>query len=285
MLFEFKADAVLRVCTTMSRVATVVTTSDEVMQNIAQTTGQHVPGNAREPVDVGLLGTTLKDIDELESALTAINARFSVMAIKLLKENLQAKDSSFTYGDLERAYSSLQARVRDELSLVKFLVIGQDRQRYYAQVEPIFGAEVTNKFPSTAFEIDEACKCFALSRSTAAVFHLMRVMEIGVRALARCLAIPDPLRPAERNWGNILKQVLEGIEKKWPTSAQRMHGDGQLFESLYTSLDAVKNPWRNATMHVENKYTDEESEHILVAVRGFMKRLASRMDEEGKPLA
>jgi hypothetical protein len=38
-------------------------------------------------------------------------------------------------------------------------------------------------------------------------------------------------------------------------------------------------------MHVESKYTDEEAEHILVAVKGFMKKLASRMDEEGNPKA
>ena len=58
-----------------------------------------------------------------------------------------------------------------------------------------------------------------------------------------------------------------------------------VFEALYVSLDAVKNPWRNATMHVENKYTDEEAEHIFFAVKGFMKRLTSRMDENGLPLA
>jgi hypothetical protein len=57
------------------------------------------------------------------------------------------------------------------------------------------------------------------------------------------------------------------------------------FQSLFASLDAVKNPWRNATMHVENKYVPEEAEHIFAAVKGFMKELASRMDESGQPLA
>lgn len=38
-------------------------------------------------------------------------------------------------------------------------------------------------------------------------------------------------------------------------------------------------------MHVENKYTADEAEHILMAVHGFMKKLASRMDEQGLPLA
>jgi hypothetical protein len=64
-----------------------------------------------------------------------------------------------------------------------------------------------------------------------------------------------------------------------------MGGDGALFEELHASLDAVKNPWRNATMHVERKYTDDEAEHVFAAVRGFMMKLASRCDENGDPKA
>jgi hypothetical protein len=58
-----------------------------------------------------------------------------------------------------------------------------------------------------------------------------------------------------------------------------------LFSEVYASLDAVRVAWRNTTMHVENKYTDDEAEHIFIAVRGFLKKLSSRMDETGQPLA
>jgi hypothetical protein len=56
-------------------------------------------------------------------------------------------------------------------------------------------------------------------------------------------------------------------------------------KDLHASLDAVKNPWRNSTMHVEKKYTDDEAQHIFAAVKGFMKKLAARMDENGEPKA
>jgi hypothetical protein len=97
--------------------------------------------------------------------------------------------------------------------------------------------------------------------------------------LVKCLNIPDPTKPAERNWAIILRAVWDGIEAKWPVASARMHGDGLLFE------EPVRNPWRNATMHIEKKYTDDEAEHIFAAVKGFMMKLASRMDEDGKPLA
>jgi hypothetical protein len=38
-------------------------------------------------------------------------------------------------------------------------------------------------------------------------------------------------------------------------------------------------------MHVENKYTTEEAEHIFGAVKGFTMKLASRCDENGDPKA
>jgi len=111
-------------------------------------------------------------------------------------------------------------------------------------------------------------------------------MELGIRAMASCLGIPDPVKPAERNWGIILRKIRDdGIQKKWPTAADRMAGDGAVLESLQASLDAVKSPWRDTTMHVEKKYTGEEAQHIFDAVRGFMMNLASRCDENGEPKA
>jgi hypothetical protein len=178
------------------------------------------------------------------------------------------------------------ARIRDELSGITLLAIEPARQDYFQPKAPIFGADFAAKFPSQgAFELEEAAKCLALGRSTACVFHLMRLMEIEVLAVARCLNIPDPIQPADRNWGAVLKKVRDGIDAKWTTVAARAASDGEVFDSLYASLDAVKNPWRNATMRPANKYTDDEAEHIFAAVKGFTMKLASRCDENGDPKA
>jgi hypothetical protein len=195
-------------------------------------------------------------------------------------------DEPLTTGEFARLVNELYERLSDECSALELLLLSPIECQRYAPSKPLFGADFAAKFPTNgAFELDEAAKCMALGRPTAAVFHLMRIMELGIRALADCLGLPDPTKPADRNWGVILKAIWNGIEKKWPKSADRMAGDGRLFEDLYVSLDAVKNPWRNSTMHVENKYTDDEAEHIFTAVMGFMKKIASRMDENGKPMA
>jgi hypothetical protein len=190
------------------------------------------------------------------------------------------------YGFYKDLLTDLSRRLDDELSQKNFMELSDRQREMYGPSSPLFGDQVAEKFPTEmAFEIDEAGKCIALGRHTAAIFNQMRVLEIGIRAIARCLDIPDPSKPAQRNWGVILKAIRDGINQNWPSAADKMTSDAVLFDSLYASLDSVRNPWRNAAMHVETKYTEDEAEHIYVAVRGFTRKLASRCDEKGEPKA
>src|SRR4051795_7608402 len=63
---------------------------------------------------------------------------------------------------------------------------------------------VQQTLPSLEYEISETGKCLALGRSTASVFHSIRCLEASIRALARCLRLPDPTTGAERNWNIVL---------------------------------------------------------------------------------
>jgi hypothetical protein len=184
-----------------------------------------------------------------------------------------------------RAANMISTTLETEMALRLFFFIPPDRAKYYEPDEPIFGTDVQTKFASGTYELDEAAKCFAFRRSTAVVFHLMRLMEIALGAVSKCLAIPPATRGGERNWGSILSKIKAETDRRNTSAGWTQAGDRELFADLFVSLDAVRVAWRNATMHVENKYNMEEAEHIFVAVRGFMKKLASRMDEQGAPQA
>jgi hypothetical protein len=165
-------------------------------------------------------------------------------------------------------------------------VLDHSKTKHFEDAIDLFGQDVIGKFPGIAYEVDEASKCFAVHRNTACVFHLMRTMEIGIQAVRRCLRIPDPIKDSERNWGAILRAFKNEIERGSKASPSLWTGaDKAFFEDVHASLDAVRNAWRNTTMHVENKYTGEEADHIYGAVRGFMRKLASRHDEQGQPVA
>ena len=96
------------------------------------------------------------------------------------------------------------------------------------------------------------------------------------------------MKPSNRNWGNIQRELKKEIDARNSRTANKMWSkpsNKEFFEGVYASLDAVRVAWRNSTMHVENKYTEEEAEHIHSAVRGFMKNLATCLDENGQPFA
>ena len=179
----------------------------------------------------------------------------------------------------------LYNRLRDDLEVMLFLHVEPDRTKFYKQETPLFGSHVSSTFPSVIDEVVEAGKCYALDRPTASAFHSIRCLEAGIRAISRSLGIPDPTRGADRTWGNLLRAVKSEIDRRWPANTGRMSGDAKLFDEAYGALAGMQNPYRNSTMHLDHKYTDDEARHLFELVRGFMVMVANRMDENGQPLA
>jgi hypothetical protein len=227
---------------------------------------------------------TLKHVQTLQKSLVILGTRLTEKsAARLIKE---VTERSLTYGGFSRGMEDIDQRLQDELSDTKAFVLEGKRSDYFEPKEPLFGSDFEKKFLSAGvFELDEAAKCRAFGHDTAAVFHLMRLMEIGIRVTATCLGIPDPTKPNDRNWHEILKKIKGETDARFANKTWKPSGDKEFFDSAYVSLDAVRIAWRNPTMHIENKYTPDEADDVFVAVRLFIKKLASRMDEQGQPLA
>lgn len=181
---------------------------------------------------------------------------------------------------LQGRIGRLKDAVIGETKTRSALILNANAKELWQPSKPTFGDDFKNKFQSAQYDLDEACKCLALGRSTAAVFHLMRITETGLQALHGCLGIPVALAGNDRNWGKILGRVRDDIKQRGTRWAEH-----DQFQEFYALLDAVKDAWRNATMHIENKYTPDEAQHIFNMVRGFMGRIALRMDENGEPKA
>jgi hypothetical protein len=227
--------------------------------------------------------TTRTRINNLIEQLSEMKLGMTVRSAERLRE----AGATATAGHLQDILSEIQGRLRDELENTLMFCIRENAE-YFEPKEPLFGKEFEDKFATHGiFELDEAGKCLALGRDTAAVFHLMRIMEIGIRAVAKSLGIPDPIKPSNRNWHQILKSIKDENDARVARKAKswKDQRDKEFFVSAYVSLDAVRVAWRNPTMHIENKYTPDEAGNVFLAVRGFMKKLASRMDENGQPVA
>lgn len=219
---------------------------------------------------------------QMANEVDMLGAKVTLAAVRRVVTGCE--QSLLTYNSLIDLTTDIDRRLRDELDGRMVFCLSDVEAGFYSPAEPFIEGDFETKFVSAAFDLEEATKCFALDRHTAAVFHAVRVLEFGIRAIARCLDIPDPLTTMERNWATILKKIKERIDEKWP-AGRRVAGDGVLFEELHASLDAVRNPLRNATMHPQAKYTMNEAYDVLRTVGGFMRKLSERCDENGLPKA
>ncbi len=173
---------------------------------------------------------------------------------------------------ISRHCSMLSQMVADELAEQKFYTLGSGDARWFEDAEP-FGLEVEDAFPSAAFDIEEAAKCRALGRWTASVMHLMRVMEVGLAALARHYGIDH-----QANWN----QVLNQIEAKTREIGKRTHGEEaeQWAAEAATHLRFVKNAWRNHAMHPRSQYDPDRAKAVFENTRSFMQHLATKLIED-----
>ena len=236
------------------------------------------------PINRATARTAVGALDDFSEAISGLKPRTTQLSVVELRKHLITRKLVITYKAIPNWIQDIAVTFRRELSLMKTFCVHETKIGYFDLNLQTFGEKFSTAFPSSTYEIDEAEKCYALGRSTACVFHLMRAMEIGIRAVARSLGIADPVKGADRNWGAILKKIKDEIDRRNGANPLLWQPhDKDLFENVYVSLDAVRVAWRNTTMHVENKYTDDEAEHIFISVRGFIKKLVSRMDEHGQP--
>lgn len=162
-----------------------------------------------------------------------------------------------------------------ELSSAWFLMIPADRREYYQQSRAAFGEEVQQNFTEASSDIAAASRCFALDEWTACVFHLMRVLEHGLRKLATTVGLP-PEAMQHENWKNIIDQVEKKIREmeelpKTPEKIARI----QILSEAAIQFRYFKDAWRNHVSHAHATYDNHAGPMVWIHVRAFMQSMAS----------
>lgn len=232
------------------------------------------------PVPEDVASSVLESLKEMSSILEEVSLKFTVVQINRLVQEAEAR--GFDRANMSAGIGEARQRYIDELSNMHFLELTPEESKYYKNEFPIFGEHVAEKFPSLEYEFKEISACLALGRSTAAVFHSLRVLEGGFAALWRSLKVSDPIHGYERNWSNRVKRVEAAIENNWPKSSGRGSADAKFYDEVVGALKGMQNPYRNSTMHLDQIYTEDDARHIIELIKGFMKKVASRMDEDGR---
>ncbi|MGE3074475.1 MAG: hypothetical protein AB7O30_07635 [Dehalococcoidia bacterium] len=164
----------------------------------------------------------------------------------------------------------------EELSGPWFLMIPTNRRYLYEQRSPLFERAVHETFPEACADIEAAGRCLALDEWTAAVFHLMRVLERGLHWFANELQIGMAETVELENWKNIIDQIesrIRGMEQlpKSPEKAAML----QRYSEMAANLWFFKEAWRNHVAHSRSTYDERRAMNIFSHVRHFMQEAAA----------
>lgn len=220
---------------------------------------------------------TTEDVAEIETLLKELGLGAHKEAGRLLS-TLRYKDTH-DMNAIGVHFGALNDRVHDDFSERCLLMLNPGRGALYEPNSPLWGPDIRARFPKACFDIDESGKCLAVGRYTASVFHLMRAVEIALKAIGKSLGIKPP--PRNDNWGIWLGAIKDAITKR---GQDRAWVDKDYYQDIYQRLDSVKDASRNPTMHVETIYPEEEAEILFRITELLFRKIASRMDQDGNPV-
>ena len=197
-------------------------------------------------------------------------------SVTKLEEIEKILDDSPIYNDLARQYKELYKCLFDEMTEKLCLFIPPDKQQFYLEPLEQFGLNVS-RFESARIDIEEAGKSYATSRNTACVFHVMRVVEIGLNVLAQHLRVPAE----HTNWETIMMQIQNKIHEidqaPKDVTPELWNSDHRFYSEMDTHFSPLKITYRNYLIHSRKQYDEAEALTIYNHASSFMKHLAIKL--------
>lgn len=197
------------------------------------------------------------------------------MQVRDFQHRLSNVDRSRMPALVEHARITRQA-VLNDLSQHLFLYVHSDASKWY--MEPLAGWEQAIERFGCSFDIEEARKCMALGRWTAAVFHLMKVVEAAVLELQMFLKDKD----VKAHFGSVLSKLEDMTQKaRYEHVSASLQPYLPFLRDILSQLHAVKDSWRNKVSHVDARivpietFTDELARGVHDATLLLMNKLAA----------
>jgi hypothetical protein len=185
-------------------------------------------------------------------------------------KHLDQYEEDRTFEELRQIAKGLSDRFYEEAS-ANVLILIEPRKRHFYEAEALFGALVEDRFPSVSQDIAEAGRCFAVDRFPATIFHLMRVAERALRAIALELKVPMASTKKGRSWGGVIHDVTEKLAAMPDDARAKI----KFREPMYF-LSEVKDLWRDKGIHPVEDFSPERTERVYNSIRSFMQTCAER---------
>ncbi|HKW75881.1 MAG TPA: hypothetical protein VJN64_10175 [Terriglobales bacterium] len=211
----------------------------------------------------------------LQSYLDTLHEHCEKLDLPLSTNQIRTVVNAVNGQNAERisdALYELHRRVVEELQVKVCFCLQGTKVKYW---HPFWLVEtpIYDNFRSAWEEFQRAGHCFAYGENTACVFHLMRIVDFGLRRVAASLGVEYDAR----NWIGIASKIQQRMEQKHQTKTDEWKKSEPLYAEILTDIQAISRGHRNPVLHeLEKKYDDREAEHMLNVVEGFMLHLAKQ---------
>ncbi len=244
----------------------------QLMNELLQVTIHiHDTSNPNEPVGMQKADSISKWLMMWRDTSHTFEWPAVISAIDRLESKLK---KGARYRDLDYGLTTIKDLVYDGLK-------GQFIYRYSNERGAIFSrwssdwAQVIKRFPDAAEDIRAGTDLWALAHYTASVFHMMRVLENGLGALASELGVTYTIQ----NWQNIIDQIestIKHAQKNLPRGEAR-NERLQFLSEAAKEFAYFKDGWRNYVSHNKGTYSENQARLVLEHVRHFMTIIATNM--------
>lgn len=232
-----------------------------------------------EKMSPRLRETLVEHYGQVSEFCTAFDLPISEASSAEVIKLLESEDTS-TGSWLHSPTRELVKRIQAELKSRLFLYVPNQNAIFYQESSKGW-TKTQDAFSGAMHEVEEAAKCLALRRSTACVFHLMRILELGLRELATVFNIPF----AHKAWNEIIEQIEAAIRKirEGKNKPPDWKDSEQFYSEAASQFMHFRAAWRNYTAHGSLRYAEDEAEAIFRHVRDFMEHISNRLREKPVP--
>jgi hypothetical protein len=210
-----------------------------------------------------------------QTDLRISNARINEFTV----QKMPTTDTDCTYQIMRSEISGILHAIERELKEHHFAYIPITLAGCFENKD-FLGDTVYEHFYSARADIKDAGNCVAAGLNTAAVFHLMRVVNIGLRTLAKSVGVKriDGKKLEYCRDESIIKKVGKEIDKKLESVESIKRGEKwenkkALYQGLLVDLQYFKDAVRDPMAHARKNYTEAGAMDVYDHVKNFMQRL------------
>jgi hypothetical protein len=193
----------------------------------------------------------------------------------------QYRNKKYTYKELLYELHRLFTEIKSDAIREQFFHYQTEMVTMINSIDQDWSKTVSS-FHSLRPEIAAAIDCYSFGDYSGCIFHMVRVSEAGLRAIARECGIKNiGKKPLEwAMWSNVFDKIddqLKTLRGKSPGPKKDIALD--FYNTTLSDLRKLQG-YRDPTMHFRDNYGQGEAHDAIVRVKSLMETISTKLRED-----